>query len=81
MYFNRQRMGATQQSTKVNSSLMKNGLSANTGATPIMLSVNSRRALANVGSRLLPDMSRSTFLVQSFSILCMSERLWARATG
>ena len=43
----RQRIGATQQSTIVNSSLMKNGFSPNIGAIESRLSRNSLRAFSN----------------------------------
>ena len=62
---NRHSIGATQQSTIVNSSLMKNGFSPNIGAIERRLSRNSLRAFSNCAGVPLLAIIASTFPHQS----------------
>src|SRR5690606_30242567 len=70
----------TQQSTIVNSSLIKYGISAYIGAVAITLSLSSFRyasAILDSESAIIASAKR----LQSFLILYIINRLCARATG
>src|SRR5690606_34067676 len=77
----RQRIGARHQSTRRNSLIMKKGMSANAGATPVRLSRRSVRALVVAASELVGLVSTSTRALQSRWVRYINRRLLARATG